>query len=237
VRELVLVARHLDAFPEDGLHGALADVFDADAEDKPTSAILANVLAEHGLHALALELRRGRRQGDTSLQLEERSTEFGGKAEKKPPPMPDGGPKRGEWDGKPHVGGNKYAGGTGGTGTAGLGGRAGPYRLDVGQRVHMLSEAEKAEGVSQEAVESAKRMADEASSAPAHRQWKAGQGRPLPWLACADCWLLVSLGCFCLHSPRRPPAGEGIGKDTSLRWTMCTPSVVVAGSMPAPCRT
>lgn len=164
MRELVLVARHLDAFPDDGLHGALADVFDADAEDKPTAAILGSVLAEHGLHALALEMRRGRRQGDTSLQLEERSAEFGGKADKKPPPMPDGGPKHGEWDGKPHVGGNKYAGGTGGTGTAGLGGRAGPYRLDVGQRVHMLSEAEKAEGVSQEALESAKRMADEVRS-------------------------------------------------------------------------
>lgn len=32
VRELALVARHLDAFPTDGLHGALLDVFDFDSE-------------------------------------------------------------------------------------------------------------------------------------------------------------------------------------------------------------
>ena len=96
------------------------------------------------------------------LRLEGESDEFGGRAEKPPPPMPEGGPKHGEWDGKPHVGGNKYAGGTGGTGTAGLGGRAGPYRLDVGQQVHLLSEEEKAAGISDEAAEAAKRMADEA---------------------------------------------------------------------------
>jgi len=162
VRELVLVSRRLDAFPSDGLSGALGDIFDADAEDRRTAEILANVLAEHGVQSLALELRRGKRKGDLSLQLEERSQDFGSQAEKKPPPMPDGGPKHGEWDGKPHVGGNKYAGGTGGTGTAGLGGRAGPYRLDVGQKVHMLSEEEKKEGLSQETIESAKRMADEA---------------------------------------------------------------------------
>ena len=157
------MSRRLDAFPSDGLSGALGDIFDADAEDRRTAEILANVLAEHGVQSLALELRRGKRKGDLSLQLEERSQDFGSQAEKKPPPMPDGGPKHGEWDGKPHVGGNKYAGGTGGTGTAGLGGRAGPYRLDVGQKVHMLSEEEKKEGLSQETIESAKRMADEVS--------------------------------------------------------------------------
>ena len=60
-----------------------------------------------------------------------------------PPPMNDKGPRHGEWDGEQHIGGNQFAGGSGGTGTAGLGGRAGPYRLDVGQDVHMLSEEQK----------------------------------------------------------------------------------------------
>ena len=31
--------------------------------------------------------------------------------------------------GAPHVGGNRWAGGSGGSDTAGLGGRGGPYRL------------------------------------------------------------------------------------------------------------
>ena len=39
---------------------------------------------------------------------------------------------------------DRFAGGSGSTGTAGLGGRGGPYHLDVGQDVHLLSEAEKA---------------------------------------------------------------------------------------------
>ena len=42
-------------------------------------------------------------------------------------------PKHGkENDGKQHVGGNTWAGGTGGSNTAGLGGRGGPYRLVSG---------------------------------------------------------------------------------------------------------
>ena len=40
------------------------------------------------------------------------------------------GPKHGkDSDGKQHVGGNTWAGGTGGADTAGLGGKGGPYRL------------------------------------------------------------------------------------------------------------
>jgi len=36
-----------------------------------------------------------------------------------------------------------WDGGSGGSGTAGIGGRAGSYRLDVGQDLVMLSEEEK----------------------------------------------------------------------------------------------
>ena len=72
--------------------------------------------------------------------------------------MADKGPTHGEWDGAQHIGGNKFAGGSGGTGTAGLGGRAGPYRLDVGQEIVELSEAQKLQGVSDESREAARRM-------------------------------------------------------------------------------
>lgn len=84
------------------------------------------------------------------LQLNQKRSEVGRALgeDHKPPPMKEGGPKHGEFDGKQHIGGNRFAGGSGGTGTAGLGGRAGPYRLDVGQDIHMLSEEEK-KGVSQ----------------------------------------------------------------------------------------
>jgi hypothetical protein len=71
-------------------------------------------------------------------------------------------PKHGkETDGKQHVGGNTWAGGTGGSNTAGLGGRGGPYRLDGGHEVHQVSEELKNE-VSEEAKLKAREMADKA---------------------------------------------------------------------------
>ena len=51
-----------------------------------------------------------------------------------PPEMKEGGPKHGEWDGKQHMGGNMFAGGSGGTGTAGLGGEAGRTAWMLGRR-------------------------------------------------------------------------------------------------------
>ena len=71
-------------------------------------------------------------------------------------------PKHGkETDGKQHVGGNTWAGGSGGSNTAGLGGRGGPYRLDGGHEVHQVSEELKNE-VSEEAKAKARDMAEEA---------------------------------------------------------------------------
>jgi hypothetical protein len=71
-------------------------------------------------------------------------------------------PKHGkETDGKQHVGGNTWAGGSGGSNTAGLGGRGGPYRLDGGHEVHQVSEELKNE-VSEEARARAREMAEEA---------------------------------------------------------------------------
>ena len=53
-------------------------------------------------------------------------------------------PTKGNWDGRQHIGEGPWDAGSGGTGTAGIGGRAGSYRLDAGQELHMLSEEEKA---------------------------------------------------------------------------------------------
>ena len=62
-------------------------------------------------------------------------------------------------DGKRHAGGNTWAGGTGGTDTAGMGGKGGPYRLDLddGHPVMQISDEEKA-NVSKEAREAARQM-------------------------------------------------------------------------------
>ena len=71
-------------------------------------------------------------------------------------------PKHGkETDGKQHVGGNTWAGGTGGSNTAGLGGRGGPYRLDGGHPVHQVTQDLKDE-VSDEARAQARAMAEAA---------------------------------------------------------------------------
>lgn len=81
---------------------------------------------------------------------------------KKPPASK--GPKHGrEPDGMRHAGGNTWAGGTGGTDTAGMGGKGGPYRLDLddGHPVMQISDEEKA-NVSAEAREAARQMGQEA---------------------------------------------------------------------------
>lgn len=169
VRELILVARRLNTFGSDSsvddLSCALRDVFDGDSEDRSANAAIAEVLSAHSLHGLAHAVRQGQHPlGAMDLKLSRSSTNVGRQLgeEHTPPPMPETGPTHGEWDGKQHTGGNRFAGGSGGTGTAGLGGRAGPYRLDVGQEVHLLTEAEKAAGVSQESLDAAKQLADEA---------------------------------------------------------------------------
>jgi len=74
---------------------------------------------------------------------------------------------------EPHVGGNTWAGGTGGSDTAGLGGRGGPYRLDLGHKVHQVSDEMKAE-VTEEAQRRAKAMG-EAALAEKLKELKMGK--------------------------------------------------------------
>lgn len=49
-------------------------------------------------------------------------------------------PKHGDEDDKEHIGGNRWAGGTGGADTAGLGGRGGPYRVLDSINILMISQ-------------------------------------------------------------------------------------------------
>lgn len=73
------------------------------------------------------------------------------------------GPRHGKApDGKRHAGGNTWQGGTGGTDTAGLGGRGGPYRLDLedGNQVMQMSDEQKAD-ISEEARRAAQEMGQE----------------------------------------------------------------------------
>ena len=96
---------------------------------------------------------------DTALRM----TRMWGKGKKAPESK---GPKHGKApDGKRHAGGNTWAGGTGGSDTAGMGGRGGPYRLDLddGHPVMQMSDEEKAQ-VSEESKAAARAMAQEALS-------------------------------------------------------------------------
>ncbi|CEM28123.1 unnamed protein product [Vitrella brassicaformis CCMP3155] len=70
-------------------------------------------------------------------------------------------PKHGIDDGKEHVGGGTFAGGTGGSDTAGLGGKGGPYRLDKGFDVHQLADDAK-HNISLEAQKAARDAGREA---------------------------------------------------------------------------
>ena len=157
-RELVKVAKHLDAYPADGLGAACGDVFAFDAFDARLAALLASVLEGHGVDADAA-LGGGEVYGDMTLKLPK-----GFKTVKRPGApagMPTDGPKHGKWDDEAHMGGNMFAGGSGGSGTAGLGGRGGPYRLDVGQQLGHMTQAEK-DSVDDASLAAAKDMATKA---------------------------------------------------------------------------
>uniref|UniRef100_H2YJE0 VWFA domain-containing protein n=1 Tax=Ciona savignyi TaxID=51511 RepID=H2YJE0_CIOSA len=72
-------------------------------------------------------------------------------------------PKHGKIDPKnaPHVGGNTWAGGTGGRDTAGMGGKGGPYRLDMGHDVTQIPDWEK-EAVPEHVKKAAREVAQKA---------------------------------------------------------------------------
>eukprot|EP00434_Breviolum_minutum_P000151 symbB.v1.2.000130.t1/scaffold16.1/size461936/4 len=108
-------------------------------------------------------LRRALRQRRQAQKM--RDLSGGGREEMAPDgkaPKEVSSPKHGDEDDKEHIGGNRWAGGSGGADTAGLGGRGGPYRLEKpGQRVRQVSDEAKAQ-VDAEAAQAAKQLGQEA---------------------------------------------------------------------------
>lgn len=148
IREAVSVVRHLDSFPGDGFDDAIDNVLAFDRFDTVLMKQLDSIFLQHGvkLPSAVTVLDGGGRDGGISTPRTRASS-----------------PKHGKLDptGAPHVGGNTWAGGTGGSDTAGLGGRGGPYRLDLGHKVHQVSDEMKAQ-VSEEARRRAKEMGERA---------------------------------------------------------------------------
>ncbi|OLQ07812.1 von Willebrand factor A domain-containing protein 8 [Symbiodinium microadriaticum] len=169
-RELVKLVSHAQRFPRDSLAEVAAGVFAFDIADTKKRKPLLQVLQRHGIATTeeGVRLLEGRRhQSNMTLRLDEDRdkskdvTNQDNPDGERPPDMAEGGPKHGEWDGQQHIGGNRFAGGSGGTGTAGLGGRWGPYRLDVGQKLVQVSE-DKKQGLDEATKRKAQQMADEA---------------------------------------------------------------------------
>ncbi|CAJ1427783.1 unnamed protein product [Effrenium voratum] len=166
MREAVAVARHLEKYQQDTVVDALSNVLAFEAYDAPLRRQLTDVFEEHfrGIQR-DLEATFGTVSGESgsrslkSSDVEIRYFPQGAGGASTPRTGLDG-PKHGEVDptGAPHVGGNRWAGGSGGSDTAGLGGRGGPYRLWDGNPVHQVSEEAKAE-VTEEAKAQARAMA------------------------------------------------------------------------------
>lgn len=148
IREAVSVVKHLEKYPDDGFDVAIDNVLAFDRFDGTLMKQLGSIFSRHGvkLPAAASMLEGGGRDGGISTPRTRASS-----------------PKHGKVDetGAPHVGGNTWAGGTGGSDTAGLGGRGGPYRLDLGHKVHQISDEMKAQ-VSEEAQRRAREMGERA---------------------------------------------------------------------------
>ncbi|CAE7027981.1 unnamed protein product [Symbiodinium natans] len=181
-RELVRVVRHLESFPDYPVEEVFADIFEFDWHDSKLRETLSGVLSGCGFKfdPTAKSVKHGDPNkrlpkdfksakhydsgenaendgegfdpGDVGTRDYDDATDQSGKRH---------APRAGNWDGRQHIGEGPWDGGSGGTGTAGIGGRAGPYRLDVGQDLVMLTEEQKKE-VSEEWHKKAQQMADEA---------------------------------------------------------------------------
>jgi hypothetical protein len=148
IREAVSVVRHLNEYPSDGLDGAIDNVIAFDRFDGALMKQLNSIFKQHGVQLpdTTTAFEGGGREGGISTPRTRAST-----------------PKHGKHDptNSPHVGGNTWAGGTGGSDTAGLGGRGGQYRLDLGHKIHQVSDEMKAQ-VNEEAQRRAREMGERA---------------------------------------------------------------------------
>eukprot|EP00435_Cladocopium_sp_Y103_P037254 s938_g9.t2 len=184
VEEQQLGFGHLESFPDDPVEEVFADIFAFDWHDRKLREQLGQVLLGCGFQGFEGFKGKGKQHGDAKRRLPkdfksakhydsgenaENDGEGGNPGDVGTRDYDDAtdhsgkrhAPRAGNWDGRQHIGEGPWDGGSGGTGTAGIGGRAGPYRLDVGQELVMLTEEQKKE-VSEEWHQKAQQMADEA---------------------------------------------------------------------------
>lgn len=145
IREAVSAARHMNEFPNDGLTGAIENVIAFDRSDLALMKQLNSIFRKHGIELSSSEPMNEKQRTEGGIST---------------PRTRVGDPKHGKVDpdNTPHIGGNTWYGGTGGSDTAGLGGRGGPYRVDLGHPVHQVSDEMKAQ-VSDEAQHRAREIA------------------------------------------------------------------------------
>ena len=112
------------------------DVLQNERTDAATRAEIAKVFQQADLPFDADAFMAGHLREPTNVEIEQTSVRESQQD-----------PKHGkDPDGKAHVGGNTWRGGSGGNSTAGLGGRHGPYRFfdfDAGHDIHQVDEKEK----------------------------------------------------------------------------------------------
>mmetsp|Transcript_29103 Transcript_29103/g.86552 ORF Transcript_29103/g.86552 Transcript_29103/m.86552 type:complete len:633 (+) Transcript_29103:1-1899(+) len=186
-RELVRLIQHFDMFPDDDPDEVFSNVFAFDWHDRKLRDTLADVLHSFGVGSgsgrpeairvgdvnrklpkgfkTAKHLDSGenasedgvgrKHPGDVGVRDYDDPEDRSGRRHK---PMRE---RADNWDGRQHIGEGPWAGGSGGTGNAGLGGRAGPFRQDVGQDLVILTEEQQRE-IPDEWHEAAKKLADEA---------------------------------------------------------------------------
>ena len=152
-RESVSVIKHLEQYSHDGISSAIDNVLSFDSLNPSLQNLILSKFKERGI---PISKDHEKRIMEWEI-VKERSM-----MNKSDPRTAIGSPKHGKLDpnNKPHVGGNTWAGGTGGSDTAGLGGRGGPYRLDLGHDVHQVSDKAKQE-VSDKVKQEAARLAKE----------------------------------------------------------------------------
>ncbi|KAK0566796.1 hypothetical protein OC844_000545 [Tilletia horrida] len=145
LRELLHIVRHLQKFPDDDVGSVLLNTLSFDLHRPEAMRVVLTTLKKYGIPIDGLSLvsiqeqadearRKGAAQGGKKKEV--RQVEF------EPKGSTDlNAPKEGQaTDGKAHVGGNNWRGGTGGRDTGGLGGRGGYERYFVeGHDVHTVS--------------------------------------------------------------------------------------------------
>jgi len=151
-RESVSVIKHLEEYKNDGISSAIENVISFDSLNPSLKNF---ILSKFMARGIPISKDHEKQVMDWEITKEQRSM-----MNKSDPRTNIGSPKHGKVDphNKPHVGGNTWAGGTGGSDTAGMGGRGGPYRLDLGHDVHQVSDEAKQE-VSDKVKQEAARLA------------------------------------------------------------------------------